>query len=411
MNRIIIYPDFVGVDVKEKEKFNYPIENISLDSLLRNEIFKDDKHFSSEKMKNYLKSMSEKMEDLPPILIVKNPIQKNKYNILDGHHRFQLHKELGKKTISSQVVDYKDVFLAKEKYGTKNNTAIRLDKVNPNDLDLNRYFNTEINQEIDEKWSQKYKDSIDCNNPKGFSQRAHCQGRKKKLKETEKLKGGLSDNMSLGDIAQKHKVDVEKLTKEFLKGVKVEMEHTNNKNKASEIAMDHLYEDPKYYTKLKKVETNETDASSSGSFEGGSALGKFMTKREIYKLHNANLKEEEEIDEITDSSSSGSYDVPFLGKTPKGRRNPLKIDGPKSIKKSRAVSDPKFPKWGGPKGVFIKVKEKCKKFPYCNQGIDAIELLEDDNIKKYIIEVSKNMGIPYKEIEKIVLNEINKIFI
>jgi hypothetical protein len=33
--------------------------------------------------------------------------------------------------------------------------------------------------EIDEKWSQKYKKSIDCDNPKGFSQRAHCQGRKK----------------------------------------------------------------------------------------------------------------------------------------------------------------------------------------------------------------------------------------
>ena len=30
------------------------------------------------------------------------------------------------------------------------------------------------------KWSKKYKDSIDCNNPKGFSQRAHCQGLKKK---------------------------------------------------------------------------------------------------------------------------------------------------------------------------------------------------------------------------------------
>lgn len=32
---------------------------------------------------------------------------------------------------------------------------------------------------IDEKWSEKYKRSIDCNNPKGFSQKAHCQGRKK----------------------------------------------------------------------------------------------------------------------------------------------------------------------------------------------------------------------------------------
>lgn len=34
--------------------------------------------------------------------------------------------------------------------------------------------------ELGEEWSNKYKRSIDCNNPKGFSQRAHCQGRKKK---------------------------------------------------------------------------------------------------------------------------------------------------------------------------------------------------------------------------------------
>ena len=32
---------------------------------------------------------------------------------------------------------------------------------------------------IEEKWSEKYKRSINCSNPKGFSQRAHCAGRKK----------------------------------------------------------------------------------------------------------------------------------------------------------------------------------------------------------------------------------------
>jgi len=36
---------------------------------------------------------------------------------------------------------------------------------------------------VSEGWSQKYKRSIDCNNPKGFSQRAHCQGRKKMSEE------------------------------------------------------------------------------------------------------------------------------------------------------------------------------------------------------------------------------------
>jgi len=36
---------------------------------------------------------------------------------------------------------------------------------------------------VSEDWSKKYKDSIDCDNPKGFSQRAHCQGKKKKVTE------------------------------------------------------------------------------------------------------------------------------------------------------------------------------------------------------------------------------------
>jgi hypothetical protein len=33
---------------------------------------------------------------------------------------------------------------------------------------------------IDEKWSRKYKRSINCARPRGFSQKAHCAGRKKK---------------------------------------------------------------------------------------------------------------------------------------------------------------------------------------------------------------------------------------
>jgi hypothetical protein len=33
--------------------------------------------------------------------------------------------------------------------------------------------------ELMEKWTQKYKNSINCSNPKGFSQRAHCAGKKK----------------------------------------------------------------------------------------------------------------------------------------------------------------------------------------------------------------------------------------
>ena len=38
---------------------------------------------------------------------------------------------------------------------------------------------------LNEKWSKKYKKSINCSSPKGFSQRAHCAGRKKNEGITE----------------------------------------------------------------------------------------------------------------------------------------------------------------------------------------------------------------------------------
>jgi ribosomal protein L32 len=185
-----------------------------------------------------------------------------------------------------------------------------------------------VDSELNEKWSEKYKKSIDCNNPKGFSQRAHCQGRKKETKE------------SMG-------------------------------------------------------------ADSAGAFEGP-AFGGVIKKKDLYKPNNF---KKYNVNEVVDSSSVGAYDAPFGD----GGKNPLKINGEKSIKKSRAVKDKNFPKWGGPGSIFIKIKEKCKKYPYCNQGdINAIELLE---IEKDIQEVSEKYGIPYKEMEKVVLNEINKIFI
>jgi len=36
-----------------------------------------------------------------------------------------------------------------------------------------------ISEIINEGWSQKYKKSINCSHPKGFSQKAHCAGKKK----------------------------------------------------------------------------------------------------------------------------------------------------------------------------------------------------------------------------------------
>ena len=38
-------------------------------------------------------------------------------------------------------------------------------------------------KDMNEGWSKKYKDSINCSNPKGFSQKAHCAGKKKRMVE------------------------------------------------------------------------------------------------------------------------------------------------------------------------------------------------------------------------------------
>jgi len=42
-------------------------------------------------------------------------------------------------------------------------------------------------QGVEEEWSKKYKDSINCSDPKGFSQKAHCDSKKKNEDTIEKM--------------------------------------------------------------------------------------------------------------------------------------------------------------------------------------------------------------------------------
>jgi hypothetical protein len=63
----------------------------------------------------------------------------------------------------------------------------------------------------------------------------------------------LAKGMSLEDIAKKHNTDISELQNELEKGAKVEHEHTDSEEHAKRVAMDHLVEDPKYYTKLSKA--------------------------------------------------------------------------------------------------------------------------------------------------------------
>jgi hypothetical protein len=78
------------------------------------------------------------------------------------------------------------------------------------------------------------------------------------------IKGGKSDNMSLQDIADKFNVSVDKIQAQIKKGVGIESEHTDDKEKAKEIAMDHITEFPDYYDRLEKMEKDaEKDLKES----------------------------------------------------------------------------------------------------------------------------------------------------
>ncbi len=58
-------------------------------------------------------------------------------------------------------------------------------------------------------------------------------------------------------IAKKHGVSVETIQAQLKKGIEVEKEHTTKEDVAREIALDHLNENPSYYTKLNAMKLEE----------------------------------------------------------------------------------------------------------------------------------------------------------
>ena len=68
--------------------------------------------------------------------------------------------------------------------------------------------------DMSEGWSDKYKRSIDCKNPKGFSQKAHCQGRKKKMKEAKDHEVSMAQSQLDKTIANAKKLKKKLGTKE-----------------------------------------------------------------------------------------------------------------------------------------------------------------------------------------------------
>jgi hypothetical protein len=183
---------------------------------------------------------------------------------------------------------------------------------------------TKEQDEVTEKWSEKYKKSINCSNPKGFSQKAHCQGRKKK-------------------------------------------------------------------------ETKEATGSGSSGAYSGPVFGGDDAFWERSRSENPKLKESDvekvEAKEATTSGSVGGYESPSMWA--------------KSTKKKD---------WGPsrktqvPGGGFVKIKKKCTKFPYCNQGdISNIKISKNESVKEAIKNVARKTGVSESVIKTILEYEYEKI--
>ena len=102
-----------------------------------------------------------------------------------------------------------------------------------------------------------------------------------KAEFNDELEGGLADDDS----------PMEFDNKEILKGIEVEMEHTNDPKIAVEIAMDHLKENPNYYTELEDFE-GEKDIENKIIFgERGEVVN------EEFKYKPKNIVESEEAEQ------------------------------------------------------------------------------------------------------------------
>jgi hypothetical protein len=141
--------------------------------------------------------------------------------------------------------------------------------------------------------------------------------------------------------------------------------------------MDAAYE--KYNGNMQHSNDETTSAGSSGSFEGPLLGGKSKFKSNVV-IKKKDLKQK--IVESTTAAASGSYEQPEIWA------------------KNRANWRGKIKTWKG--GSFVHIKQKCKKYPYCNQDPGAIEITNVplDKLDSIFETLSKETNKPYNVIKR-----------
>jgi hypothetical protein len=264
---------------------------------------------------------------------------------------------------------------------------------------------------------------------------------------------GVKDLMNLKfeseeELSKKHEVSIDDIKKEIEVGTDIEKEHKDTleyiKNNpdasledvARKIAMDHIREKCDYYTNPEDgviaIEKNAeggdeieeaTSAGSSGQYTGlfsGEKGGEDVIKRDIHKTPTASaggmtnkinkpigkintlnveskvFKKKDIVSEAGDYSAMvGQYDTPgwgnssfMLTKPKKGKKGKARVRKGNDFKKTYDYDTGS--------STFVKIKDKCKKFPYCNQSPEAIKTSKTPFKNESVDEGVKDM-LPKKE--------------
>jgi hypothetical protein len=153
----------------------------------------------------------------------------------------------------------------------------------------------------------------------------------------------------------------------------------------------------KKYGRVKNSETKEATGSGSSGAYSGPVFGGDDEFWERSRSETPSLKESDvekiEATEATGSGSVGGYETPAMWA--------------KSTKKKDWGPSRKTQYKGG---SFVKIKEKCTKFPYCNQGdINNLKLSKNESVKEAIQQVSKKLGLTEDVIITILEHEYEMI--
>jgi len=175
----------------------------------------------------------------------------------------------------------------------------------------------------------------------------------------------------------------------FKKGLK---KATNKDPMGYKAILDEEHDCDKIHPGMTHEEWEQKDGEMEEATTSASS-GAFMVPMGADPRFNGKKKKKkkEEFEEATTASSSGQYSTPQVwAKNEKNWRGKAKTQ------------------WPG--GQFVKIKKKCSKFPYCNQGdINALDLSENKMVKFAIQEVAKKTGKDKKYIKDLVKKEIEEI--